>query len=418
MRIVENKNKNTIQSNLFEYFKDGEEFTIEQANECILNYYNQDVKKPSIRARIYEGIDKGMFKRVAKGVYIATERKHHCLLVQGDGRDLSFIEDNSIDAIITDHPYDIKKSHKGGNRQLVNYDAFQYTVDDFREKYRVLKPGGFMVEMLPERNADNIEYINRVLDLAQTCNNVIVPEKVNGNMDSAVLEVTQYYKYDRVDKSKTKLDIPPEIKQVMTVKKQPSFEFYAVVPWEKGDFVINQGRKSKNTEDIYFFTKGKARNLKLDNKKNLALAKKNNIELKKTNSKYVEKVLKENGIEPQYMSGTAEMLPISFNHQPPSKKDKIHKAEKPISLFEDIIKYVTFEDETILDQFGGSGNSGKAALNTGRNSIVIEQDDMIYEKMVSSYEEFSDKVIVTADINEVEMFEKEGFEKDELDMEF
>ena len=32
-----------------------------------------------------------------------------CMLVQGNGRDLSFLKDNSIDAIITDHAYDLKK---------------------------------------------------------------------------------------------------------------------------------------------------------------------------------------------------------------------------------------------------------------------------------------------------------------------
>ena len=36
------------------------------------------------------------------------------MLVQGNGRDLSFLKDNSIDAIITDHAYDLKKSLKGG----------------------------------------------------------------------------------------------------------------------------------------------------------------------------------------------------------------------------------------------------------------------------------------------------------------
>jgi len=59
-----------------------------------------------IRARIYEGIEKGLFERVGKGLYTVTRtdeqgRENKCLLINGDGRDLSFIPDNSIDALVT-----------------------------------------------------------------------------------------------------------------------------------------------------------------------------------------------------------------------------------------------------------------------------------------------------------------------------
>lgn len=67
---------------------------------------NVIVNIPSIRARIYEGIEKGLFERVGKGLYTVTRtdeqgRENKCLLINGDGRDLSFIPDNSIDALIT-----------------------------------------------------------------------------------------------------------------------------------------------------------------------------------------------------------------------------------------------------------------------------------------------------------------------------
>ena len=107
-------------------------------------------------------------KRISKGVFVAVTKENSCLLIQGNGRDLSILEDNSIDAIITDHPYQLEKSHQGGNRHLVDYDTFQYTKEDFIEKYRVLKPGGFLVEMLPERNNDNIEYLNSILTILKT----------------------------------------------------------------------------------------------------------------------------------------------------------------------------------------------------------------------------------------------------------
>lgn len=97
----------SIQMTLFDYFMDTESFTLKEAVECVNNVKN--VKEPSIRGRIYEGISAGLFKRVSKGVYTVTKKdakgkESTCMLINGNGRDLSMFEDNSIDAIITDHP--------------------------------------------------------------------------------------------------------------------------------------------------------------------------------------------------------------------------------------------------------------------------------------------------------------------------
>ena len=161
-----------IQATLFDYFSDTEYFDLQQAQELILEHEQRDVNVPSIRARIYEGIDKGLFERVGKGLYTVTRkdeqgRENTCLIINGDGRDLSMFPDNSISAIITDHPYDTKKSLKGGNRDFANYELFQYNLQDLKEKLRVLKPGHFLVEFLPEENGDNYQYLFQVKELAR-----------------------------------------------------------------------------------------------------------------------------------------------------------------------------------------------------------------------------------------------------------
>lgn len=306
------KVQQSIQMTLFDYFQDIEKFTLAEATKLVKEERKNLVSDESIRARIYEGIDKGLFERVSKGVYkVVTKDNNTCLMINGNGRDLSMIEDNSIDCIITDHPYELKKSHKGGNRNLAKFNCFQYDENDFKEKARVLKKGSFLVEFLPERNSDNFEYIYQVTQMAQ--------------------------KY--------------------------GLEFYAVVPWKKGNKIINQGRKSKNTEDIYFFSKGKARNLRKDVKKDLS----------------------DPSVQ-HFMSGTNGMLPTIFDVQPKPDKEKIIPAEKPIELYEQILKYVTLENEIVLDQFAGSGNLGKAALNLNRHSILFEIDDAQYNKMQVSFQ--------------------------------
>ena len=60
---------NTIQMNLFEYFIDEEKFSIQDATNLVKNVKNMNVNNESIRARIYEGVEKGIFTKISRGVY-------------------------------------------------------------------------------------------------------------------------------------------------------------------------------------------------------------------------------------------------------------------------------------------------------------------------------------------------------------
>jgi site-specific DNA-methyltransferase (adenine-specific) len=55
-------------------------------------------------------------------------------------------------------------------------------------------------------------------------------------------------------------------------------------------------------------------------------------------------------------------------------KQKIHPTQKPVALMEYLIKTYTNENETVLDFTMGSGTTGVACVNTGRNFIGIELD--------------------------------------------
>ena len=56
-----------------------------------------------------------------------------------------------------------------------------------------------------------------------------------------------------------------------------------------------------------------------------------------------------------------------------------HQTQKPIALLEYFIKTYTIEGETVLDNTMGSGSTGVACVNTGRNFIGIEKDDKYFE---------------------------------------
>lgn len=129
---------NTIQMNLFDYFYEDESFTIKEATEVINTVKDMKVNDESVRARIYEGVERGIFSKISRGVYQVTSqikgKETRCLLINGDGRDLSSIPDKSIDGIVTDHPYSLVKSLKGGNRNCAKYELFRYEQNDFTEK--------------------------------------------------------------------------------------------------------------------------------------------------------------------------------------------------------------------------------------------------------------------------------------------
>lgn len=324
---------NTIQMNLFDYFYEDDYFSVKDATEVINNVKNMQVNNESVRARIYEGVERGIFTKISRGVYQVKSqiqgKETKCLLINGDGRDLSAIPDKSIDGIVTDHPYLLTKSLKGGNRNFAEYELFRYEKNDFVEKQRVLKDGAFLVEFLPEENEDNMEYLYNIKKMA----------------------------------------------------KDAGFKYYSKVQWTKGAFVSNTGRKSSNCEDVMIFSNGKPRELRLNQKKNLQIAKSHGIDVKGKNSYEIRDILEENDLPIHYMSGTSKMLPTAFDYQPAKAKEKIHSAEKPVELLEDIIHCISKPYELLLDQFGGSGNFAIASLNTNRNVIVIEKDEETYDKM-------------------------------------
>ena len=57
-----------------------------------------------------------------------------------------------------------------------------------------------------------------------------------------------------------------------------------------------------------------------------------------------------------------------------SVRNGLHPTQKPVALFEYLIKTYTNPGDLILDNCAGSGTTGVAAENLGRNSILIEKD--------------------------------------------
>ncbi len=71
---------------------------------------------------------------------------------------------------------------------------------------------------------------------------------------------------------------------------------------------------------------------------------------------------------------TGERYPRSVLKIAHDKDCKVHPTQKPVALMEYLIRTYTNEGDTVLDNTMGSGTTGVACRNTGRNFIGIERD--------------------------------------------
>ena len=73
-----------------------------------------------------------------------------------------------------------------------------------------------------------------------------------------------------------------------------------------------------------------------------------------------------------------------------NQKDKFHPTQKPVALFEYLIKTYTNEDDLVLDNCAGSGTTGVACRNLGRNYILIEKEpkyiEIINKRLTPQYQ--------------------------------
>jgi len=69
-----------------------------------------------------------------------------------------------------------------------------------------------------------------------------------------------------------------------------------------------------------------------------------------------------------------------------SQKGKVHPTQKPVALFEYLIKTYTNEGETVLDNCMGSGTTAIACINTNRNFIGFELDETYYNIAIERIE--------------------------------
>ena len=71
---------------------------------------------------------------------------------------------------------------------------------------------------------------------------------------------------------------------------------------------------------------------------------------------------------------------LDFSQQDPNKI--IHPTQKPVALFEYLIKTYTNEGDVVLDNCAGSGTTAIACINTNRKYILMEKEEKYFDIII------------------------------------
>lgn len=154
--------------------------------------------------------------------------------------------------------------------------------------------------------------------------------------------------------------------------------------WKKsrpGGFVNSNNKPLKDIEDIAVFSKGTTANgsvnkmiyipqgivdVNIDWKRPKTYGDGKGVNMNHKSNKTSRKILKQG-------------YPRQVLEYSNTNKNLLHPTQKPVSLFEYLIKTYTNEGDTVLDNCAGSGTTGIACMNTNRNYILIEKEQKYYD---------------------------------------
>lgn len=147
--------------------------------------------------------------------------------------------------------------------------------------------------------------------------------------------------------------------------------------WDKkqsGSFALAKYHPLRVTEDILVFCNGKrALNTYCPQMRKGTLRKKGGAKPKNE----IQSGLKQ--VEATYND---DYYPTNIISVVNSRINKIHPTQKPVELFEYLIRTYTNEGEIVLDNTAGSGTTAIAAINSNRKWCCIEKDEEYYEKAI------------------------------------
>jgi site-specific DNA-methyltransferase (adenine-specific) len=90
----------------------------------------------------------------------------------------------------------------------------------------------------------------------------------------------------------------------------------------------------------------------------------------------------------KYIRISTETYPVTLIKFCRDRKNRLHPTQKPIALFEYLIKTYTNERDIVLDNCIGSGTTAIACINTGRRCVGIEKDENYFKVAVQRISDY------------------------------
>ncbi len=259
------------------------------------------------------------------------------------------IPDASIDAIITDPPYQLLKNHKLD----IPFDESRF----FAEAKRILKNGGFIA--LFGRGTAFYRWNVRLADLG-----FLFKEEIIWNKNQTTSPVSSLLRVHETVSihSKGKAQINKAYVPYLESKHYNMDAIASDIRHMK--LILNHADALKDVQQ--FIDTGKM------NYKRTYQSHNDNICFKVGLARCDASV----NIYKAMQQGCVERSIIQLPRVTGSKQ--VHPTQKPVRLMERLIAVVTREGARVLDPFMGSGSTGIACINTGRAFIGIEKDADYY----------------------------------------
>lgn len=289
---------------------------------------------------------------------------------------LKEIESDSVDAIVTDPPY----QYLNTKRKNCEFDKPYNEEVYIEEVKRILKPTGFIVmfgrgvsfyrqgvlldnagfKFKEEVVWDKRQQASPVNQLGRQHENCFIFAKDKGVIRARKIPYIEYMKNQ---------EIPDAIAKIKN--------HINVITREIGKPEIFKDIMQFLEEDVVNYVKNIAGDNNLTHRKGIKHLYYSVQFFKTITQGYKEK----------------DIMRISEIIEVASIRNVHHPTEKPVRLMERLIALVTDEEDLVLDPFMGSGSTGVACLNTNRRFIGMELDEVYFATAQKRMNEASIKVI-------------------------